>query len=142
MNAPTPPSEPEPVRHPERVVGLFVAVVWAALTFASFGVLAVLLDRDPVEQPVGPYFGIAVILVTLVIVYLGIVMTVPARLPWLGAITTAACVALAPMGAAALVDLDLMFEQATSPFVLVAALLALVPPVACWAWFGRTAVRR
>jgi len=137
MSAPTPPSEPGPPRHPERVAGLFVAVVWAACTFAVFGVLAVLLDRDPVEAPVGPYFGIVVILLSLAAVYLGIVVTVPARRPWLGAVGTAAGVYLVPVVAAALVDLDLMLEQAASPFVLAAALLALAPPVACWAWFAR-----
>ncbi len=141
MSAPTPPSEvpdpPERMRHPERVAGLFVAVVWAALVFAVFGILAVLLDRDPVEQRVSPYFGLAAILLGLVVVYLGIVITVPARTPWLGAVATAAGVYLVVLAAAFVVDTALTLEQAVSPFVLVASLLALAPPVGCWAWFRR-----
>ena len=135
MSEPTPPSERP--RHPERVAGLFVAVVWAALAFAIFGILAVLLDRDPVEQRVSPYFGLAAILLALVVVYLGIVFTVPARAPWLGAVATAAGVYLVVLAAAFVVDIALTLEQAVSPFVLAAALLALAPPIACWAWFRR-----
>lgn len=137
MSEPIPPSERP--RHPERVAGLFVAVGWAALVFAVFGVLAVVLDRDPVEQPVGPYFGLAAILLALGAVYLGIVFTVPARSPWLGAVATAAAVYLVILVAAFVVDTALTLEQAVSPFVLAAALLAAVPPIACWAWFRRTA---
>ena len=134
MSAPTPPPDDRP-RHPERVAGLFVAVVWAALVFAVFGVLAVLLDRDPVEQPVGPYFGLVAILLSLGVVYLGIVLTTPARTPGLGAVSTAAGVYLAIVLTAFVVDTDLAFEQASSPFVLAAAVLALAPPIACWAYF-------
>ncbi|PZQ90459.1 MAG: hypothetical protein DI534_04430 [Leifsonia xyli] len=133
MSAPTP--RPERFRHPERVAGLFVAVSWAALVFAVFGMLSVLLDRDPVEQPVGPYFGLVAILLAMGVVYLGIVLTVPARSPWLGALATAAGVYLVIVATAALVDLSLAFAQASSPFVLVAAFLALAPPIACWAYF-------
>jgi hypothetical protein len=140
MSAPTPPSERTP--HPERVAGLFVAVAWGALAFAIFGVLAVLLDRDPVAQRVSPYFGLAAILLALGVVYLGIVFTVPARTPWLGAIATAAGVYLVVVGAAFVVDTALTLEQAVSPFVLAAALLALAPPIACWAWFRRAEVSR
>lgn len=133
MSAPTPPDGPP--RHPERVAGLFVAVVWAALVFAVFGVLAVLLDRDPVEQPVGPYFGLVAIALSLGVVYLGIVLTTPARSPGLGALSTAAGVYLVILAAALVTDTSLALEQAVSPFVLAAALLALFPPIACWAYF-------
>ena len=133
MSAPTPP--PERPRHPERLAGLFVAVVWAALVFAVFGILAVLLDRDPVEQPVGPYFGLVAILLALGVVYLGIVLTAPARSPWLGAIATAAGVYLVILATAAAVDLSLALAQVGSPFVLAAAVLAAAPPIACWAYF-------
>ncbi len=135
MSGHTPP--PERRAHPERVIGLFVAVAWAALVFAVFGVLSVVLDRDPVQQPVGPYFGIAVIALGVGVVYLGIVLTVPARRPWLGAVATAAGVYLVTLVASLAVDLSLAFEQAVSPFVLVAAVLAAAPPIACWAYFGR-----
>ncbi|QNO37764.1 hypothetical protein H4J02_01595 [Protaetiibacter sp. SSC-01] len=138
MSAPTPPDERRPgapARHPERVAGLFVAIVWAALVFAVFGVLAVLLDRDPVEQPVGPYFGLVAIVLALGVVYLGIVFTTPARAPGLGAVATAAGVYLVIVLSALVVDTALAFEQATSPFVVAAAILAFAPPIACWAYF-------
>ncbi len=134
MSAPTPPPDERP-RHPERVAGLFIAIAWAALVFAVFGVLAVLLDRDPVEHPVGPYFGLVAILLALAVVYLGIVLTTPARTPGLGAVATAAGVYLVIVVSALVVDTDLAFEQAGSPFVLAAAVLALAPPIASWAYF-------
>jgi hypothetical protein len=140
MSERIPPSEPP--RHPERVVGLFVAVGWAALVFAVFGVLAVLLDRDPVQQRVSPYFGLAAIVLSLAVVYLGIVFTVPRQRPWLGALATAAGVYLVILVAAFTVDTALTLEQVVSPFVLAAVLIALVPPIACWAWFRHAAVRR
>ncbi len=133
MSAPTPPDGPP--RHPERVAGIFVAIVWAALVFAVFGVLAVLLDRDPVERPVGPYFGLVAMALALGVVYLGIVLTTPARSPWLGAVSTAAGVYLVILAAALVTDTSLALEQAVSPFVLAAALLAPLPPIACWAYF-------
>lgn len=144
MSAPTPPREPSHgaarTRRPERVAGLFIAVAWAALAFAVFGILAVLLDRDPVEQRVSPLFGPAAILLSLVVVYLGIVFTVPRRAPWLGALATAAGVFLVILTAALVVDTALVLEQATSPFVLTAVLLALAPPIGAWAWFRRAAI--
>jgi len=138
MSAPTPPDATppaEPGRHPERIAGLFVAIVWAAITFAVFGVMAVLLDRDPVEQPVGPLYGVVAIVLALGVVYLGIVLTTPARTPGLGAVVTAAGVYLVIVLSAFVVDTALAFEQATSPFVLAAVILALAPPIACWAYF-------
>ena len=45
-------SEREP--RPERLIALFVTVLWAAIVFAVDGVLAVLLDRDPIQSDVGP----------------------------------------------------------------------------------------
>ena len=43
---------------PERLVALFVTVFWAAVVFAVDGLLAVLLDRDPISGDVGPYYSI------------------------------------------------------------------------------------
>ncbi|MCS0498621.1 hypothetical protein [Protaetiibacter mangrovi] len=135
MSEPTPP--PERPRHPERVAGIFVAVSWAALVFAVFGAIAVLLDRDPVEQSVSPYFGPVTILLGMGVVYLGIVLTVPARTPWLGALATAAGVYLVTLAAAAVVDISLALAEAVSPFLLAAAALAAAPPIGCWAYFRR-----
>lgn len=134
----SPPEEPRrPLRHPERVAGLFVTVAWAALVFAVHGVLAVVLDRDPIELPVGPFYAVAAVVLAMLAVYLGIVLTVPARSPWLGAVATPAAVYLVMLGTGMVVDLSLAFAQAASPFVLIAALLAAAPPVASWAYFAR-----
>ena len=143
MSAPaSPPEEPRPpLRHPERVAGLFVTVAWAAPVFAIHGVLAVVLDRDPIELPVGPFYGVVAVVLAMLAVYLGIVITVPARTPWLGAVATAAAVYLVVLGTGGVVDLALAFAQAASPFVLIAAGLAAAPPIACWAYFTRRDVQ-
>ncbi|AYF97585.1 hypothetical protein [Protaetiibacter intestinalis] len=135
MSAPTP--TPEPSRHPERIAGIFVAVVWASIVFAVDGVLAVVLDRDPIELPVGPFYGVLALGIAMLAVYLGIVFTVPAPRPWLGAVATAAAVYLVTLASGALVDTSLALAQAGSPFVLTAAVLAAAPPIACWAYFAR-----
>jgi hypothetical protein len=49
---------------------------------------------------------------------------------------------LVVVGAAFVVDTGLTLEQAVSPFVLAAALLALAPPIACWVWFQRADAAR
>ena len=43
---------------PERLVALYVTVLWAAVVFAVDGLLAVVLDRDPISSDVGPYYAI------------------------------------------------------------------------------------
>ncbi|TXK19146.1 hypothetical protein [Homoserinibacter sp. GY 40078] len=138
MSAPTPP---EPSRHPERVAGLFVAVTWAAVVFAVDGLLAVALDRDPIEFPVSPLYAVAALTLAMGAVYLGIVVTVPTRSPWLGTVGTVAAVYLVLVASAATVDVGLAFAQAQSPFVIAAALIAAGPPIGCWAYFARQNVR-
>jgi len=140
MSAPTPPPErPAPGRpaRPERVVGIFVTVVWAALVFAVYGLLAVLLDRDPIELPVGPYYAVFALLLAALVVYLGIQLTTRSRSPWLGALGTGAAVYLVIVVAAGVVDFALAVAQALSPFVLVAALLAAATVVSVWAVYAR-----
>ncbi len=138
---------PERQQHPERLAGLFIAITWAAVVFAVSGFLAVLLDRDPIDRPVSPYSGLVSLLVAMLVVYAGIVATVPRRAPWTGMLLTAVGVAVAFLIVAAIVDLDLAIAQLTSPFVAAAVLLALVPPWASWAYFasrrpgGRGALR-
>lgn len=134
MSAPTPPPERTP--RPERVVGIFVTVVWAAFVFAAYGLIAVLLDRDPIELPVGPYYGIVALALAGLVVYVGIQLAVPARSPWLGAVATMGGVYLAIVGAAAVVDLGLAASQALSPFVLAATVLAGLTVVGTWAALG------
>lgn len=139
MSAPTPPPEPRPGRpaRPERVVGIFVTVVWAAIVFATFGVLATLLDRDPIELPVGPFYGILALALAAGVVYLGIQLTTRSRNPWLGALGTAAAVYLVIVVAAGVVDFALAVAQALSPFVLAASVLAGATVVAVWAVYAR-----
>jgi hypothetical protein len=118
-------------------VGIFVTVVWAALVFATYGVLATLLDRDPIELPVGPFYGILALAVAALVVYLGIQLTTPSRSPWLGALGTGAAVYLVIVVAAGIVDFALAVAQALSPFVLAASVLAAATVVAVWAVFAR-----
>lgn len=128
---------PEPSRRPERVAGIFIAVTWAAFVFAVFGLLAVLLDRDPIERSVSPYFALVSLGLAMVTVYVGVIATVPRPGPWAGAAGTAAAVYLVLLISAAVVDLDFAIAQAVSPFVLVAVVLAAVTPFASWAYFAR-----
>lgn len=132
MSAPT-PSERAP--HPERVVGIFIAITWAAAVFSAWGGLAVLLDRDPIERQTSPYVGLVSLLVAALVVYAGVVLTVPRARAAAGSVVTAVGVYAAFVVVAACVDLDLAIAQAVSPFVAIAAVLALVPPWAAWGWF-------
>ncbi len=134
MSAPTPPERP---LRPERVVGIFVTVVWAAFVFAAYGLLAVFLDRDPIELPVGPYYGIVALLLAAVVVYVGIQLTTRSGGPWLGALGTGAGVYLVIVASAAVVDFGLAVSQALSPFVLVASVLAAVTVAAMWVAYAR-----
>ncbi|WP_166868715.1 MULTISPECIES: hypothetical protein [unclassified Salinibacterium] len=128
--------QPDRPSHPERLAALFIAVTWAAVVFAVSGLLAVVLDRDPIDRPVSPYLGVVSLLIAMLVVYAGIVATVPRRAPWTGAVLTAVGVAVAFLLIAAIVDLDLAIAQLTSPFVAAAVVLALVPPWASWAYFA------
>ena len=113
-------------------MGIFVTVVWAAFVFAAYGLLAVILDRDPIELPVGPFYGVVALALAGLVVYVGIQLTTRSRGPWLGALGTGAGVYLVFVVAAAVVDFALAVSQALSPFVLVAAALAAVTVAAMW----------
>jgi len=118
-------------------VGIFVTVVWAAFVFAAYGLLAVILDRDPIELPVGPFYGIVALALAGLVVYVGIQLTTPSRGPWLGSLGTAAGVYLVFVWVAAVVDFGLAVSQALSPFVLVAAVLAAATVASVWVVFAR-----
>lgn len=123
---------PRPTRGRSLFVALFVAITWAASTFAVAGILAVVLDRDPVETPAAPYVGLIGLVVAGIVVWLAVGFTARATTPWVGAIAAAAVVYLAIIVTALLGSFRLFAEQATSPFVIVAALLAAVAVVATW----------
>lgn len=131
------PARPERPPRPERVAGIFIAVTWAAFVFAAFGLLAVVLDRDPIERQVSPFFALVSLGLAMLVVYVGVIATVPRRSPWTGSAATALAVYVMLVLSAAVADLDLAIAQAVSPFVLVAVVLAAVPPLAAWGYFAR-----
>lgn len=121
---------------PRLLVALFVAVTWAAASFAAAGILSVVLDRDPVETPAPVYAGPATVAVAGVAVWLAVGFTARARTPWVGALAAAASVYLVVIAVALLGSFRLFAEQAASPFVVTAALLAAVAAVVTW-WMLR-----
>lgn len=123
----------ERARQPERLVALFVTVFWAAVVFAVDGLLAVLLDRDPVQTDVGPYYSIFAFAIAGVILWMLLSATSTSRRPVWGAIAAVALVYFSFVLTAALWGLPLVTEQVLSPFVLAAAALAAASVVATWA---------
>ena len=125
------------------LVALFVTILWAATSFAVAGMLAVLLDRDPVQTPGGPvYLGLIGLVAAGVAVWLIVASTARARSPWLGALAAVAAVHLIVSGLALTASFALFAEQAASPFVLAAALLAGLAVVGTWGmvrYLGRSA---
>lgn len=116
--------EPRERRRPSLLVALFVAVTWAATSFAVAGILSVVLDRDPVEVPAPVYAGPAAVALAGVVVWLAVGFTARARTPWVGSLAAVAVVYLSFTGLALLTSFALFAEQVISPFVLAAALLA------------------
>lgn len=121
---------------PRLLVALFVAVTWAAASFAAAGILSVVLDRDPVQSPAPVYAGPATVALAGVAVWLAVAFTAPARTPWIGALAAAASVYLVVIAVALLGSFRLFAEQASSPFVVTAAVLAAVAVVVTW-WMLR-----
>lgn len=115
-------------------VALFVAVAWGAATFAVAGLLAVVLDRDPVETPAGPvYLGLIGLTLAGIAVWLIVGFSARAPSPWLGALGAAASVYLVIVITALLVSFAMFVEQASSPFVIAASVLAATAVVTTWA---------
>lgn len=117
---------------PERLVALFVTVLWAAVVFAADGVLANVLDRDPVESDVSPVASILSFVVAGFGVWLLLSGTSTSRQPLWGALGAVAVVYLAFVASAAFWGFELVTEQALSPFVMAAAVLAGVAVAATW----------
>lgn len=122
---------------PRLLVALFVAVTWAAASFAAAGILSVVLDRDPVQSPAPVYAGPATLALAGVAVWLAVAFTAPARTPWVGTLAAAASVYLVVIAVALLGSFRLFAEQASSPFVVTAAVLAAVAVVVTW-WMLRS----
>jgi hypothetical protein len=123
----------EQAPRPERLVALFVTVLWAAVVFAVDGLLAVILDRDPIQSDVGPFYSIVAFVVAGVVLWMLLSATSTSRHPAWGTVGAVALVYLAFLLVALIWGLPLVVEQALSPFVMAAALLAGAAVVATWA---------
>jgi hypothetical protein len=119
-------------RRPERLVALFVTVFWAAVVFAVDGLIAVITDSDPVRGGVGPYYSILAFLAAGVALWLVLSETSRSSQPATGAIAAAASVYLVFLLVALPFGFELVTEQALSPFVIVASVLAAAAVVATW----------
>lgn len=128
--------ERPPLRRPTRrrslFIALFVAITWAASTFAAAGILAIALDRDPVQTPMPPFAGLIGLAVAGVAVWLAVGLTLRADTPWVGALAAGASVYLVIVAVALLGSFELFAEQATSPFVIAAVVLAVSAVVGTW----------
>jgi Co/Zn/Cd efflux system component len=120
-------------RRAEPLVALFVAVFWAAVVFAVDGLISVIIDREPIPEGVGPYYSVLAFVVAGVVLWMLLSGTARSRHPVWGAVAAAASVYLAFLLTALPWGLGLVSEQALSPFVLTAALVAAAAVVATWA---------
>lgn len=123
---------PDRSRGSDRVIALFVTVTWGAVVFAIDGLVSVLLDRDPIGGSVSPYYGILALLVAGVVLWFVLAGTLRSRGPWFGALAAAAGVYLVLVASALPIGLVLVGQQAGSPFVLAAAVLAAATVVISW----------
>ncbi len=120
-------------RSPRRsslLVALFVAIAWAATTFAVAGLLAVLLDRDPIRTPSPTWTGLVGLALAGVVVWLAVALGARAAAAWPATLAAIAGVHLVVAAAALLASFELFAEQVTSPFVIAGALLAGVAVLA------------
>lgn len=120
-------------RRAEPLVALFVAAGWAAASFGIAALLVVVLDRDLIRADVSRFYGIVSLVLAAFVVW--IVVTVSARstrMPWPAALVGAAAVYFVFLLSGFVLATQLLVEQATSPFVLAAALLAGIAVVATW----------
>ncbi|WBU37642.1 hypothetical protein [Homoserinibacter sp. YIM 151385] len=131
------PAAPRP--RPAYLVALFVAITWGAVAFAVSGILAVVLDRDPVEAEVAPFTGLVSFALAGVVVWLAAARSAVSRTPWMPALAALGGVYLVMTGFAALLGLPSLVEQASSPFVLADAVLAGLAAVGAWAGIRRWA---
>lgn len=124
---------------PERLVALFVTVLWAALSFAVDGFLALILGRDPIEaEASGPGYAILSFLLAGLVVWMLVAGTSVSRHPWWGTIAAVAAVYLLSVAVAAAWSLQLAAEQITSPFLWAACVLAGAAVAGTWAAFRAT----
>lgn len=116
---------------------MFVAITWAAVTFALFGVLTWVLDRDPVTAATAPYAGLVGLLLAGLVVWYSVARTGVSPGPWWTALGATAGVYLSLVVVASFWGLRAMAEQVTSPFVLAAAVLGGLTVVLSWVGIRR-----
>lgn len=119
-------------RRPERLVALFVTVFWAAVVFAIDGLLSILLDADPIQPGVGPYYALIAFAIAGFALWILLSETSRSGRPVFGAVAAAASVYLTFLVVALPWGLALVAQQALSPFVLTACLAAAAAVVATW----------
>ena len=139
---PEPDPQPGSERGQDRVIALFVAVTWGAVVFAVDGVLSVVLDRDPIGGKVTPYYGLLALLLSGVMLWFVLAGTARSRGPWFGTLAAAAGVYLLLVASALPIGLVLAGQQAGSPFVVAAALLAGVTVFVTWLVLRRARLTR
>jgi hypothetical protein len=124
-------------RRSDFAVALFVTVVWAAVVFAVDGIAAIALDRDPIEADVGPYYAIAALLLAAVVTWASVANVLVRASPWPSALTATALVYLVSVATAAPIGLELVVDQAASPFVIAASLLSGLTVLLAWSVLKR-----
>lgn len=120
-------STPAERRRPAWVAAIFVAVGWAALEFALEGVVSAIIDRDPLPTGLSPFLGFGLVVLRLAVVWFGVARASASSGPWLLAVATGAIVWLVTVLAGlALGGLRLALAEGTGPFLLVAAVSAVL----------------
>lgn len=124
-------NEPRAQR-PEFFAAFLSTVTWAAVSFMVIGILSWTLDREPVEQPVGPGFAFAALAGTGLLVWLVSAYSGRARRPWLGMVGATVGSYLLIGIVAFAVSSALLLEQLASVFVISASLLAAGAVALTW----------
>jgi hypothetical protein len=124
-------------RRSDYAVALFVTILWAAVVFAVDGIIAIVVDRDPIGAGVGPYFAIVALLLAAVVTWLSVATVLASDSPWMTALAATALVYLVLVATATPIGLGLVVEQAASPFVIAASLLSGLTVVFGWSVLRR-----
>ena len=124
-------------RRSDFAVALFVTILWGAVVFAVDGIIAIVLDRDPIEADVGPFYAIVALILAAIVTWWSVATVLASDSPWLSAFIATGLVYLVLVGSAAFVSLPLLTEQAASPFVIAASLLSGLTVIFSWSILRR-----
>jgi hypothetical protein len=149
MTSPQPHPAPQSSRY---LLPALATVLYVALVIAAFGFLSLFLGRDVIaESDAGTLLGPAMVAAAAAVTFVALVRVADRRTPW-GAVlaaTTSTFIVMIAVGAflyawgrGELVWLLIYSaQQARSPFVIAAALLAGITVVSLWAVSPRSAGR-